>query len=516
MKSLKIIGLSVVLLLAAACGGSKGKGPETGKTTKGPDGSSGGAQVVGEAKTKFTTGMDKMVAHDKKSDWNDASCTEVAQDFSQAAELQRKNAAKEEDRKFPEAIYNAGLAYQRCAKDAEAKAKFQAALAEDPAMHRAKVQVVLYEYKEKGDSVLDGTMKQLQDAVLEAKFQNVDALVNLAMLEIKRGGSQEWQGCKDDYDCAKLNIRRALAIDDGYMPAFNQLAIYYLNLARAKAQPDAGKGKKGGGMLSARGKSAQLSGQMLDLAALVCSQAIRKNQSYAPIHNTAGLIQVELKNINSAVQSFNTARQLDPNFFEAQMNYAAVNLSFRGFDQADGAYRQALKMRPNSYEAHLGLALALRGEITDSNWDKNLLDAQKELDACKKLAPERPETYYNEAILTQEYKAKVSTGDNAKAIEMLKQAKTIYDQFIQKAAGGAEYAEAIKRSNERKEDLEKMIKFLTEGEKERRKMEAEEAEKAAQAAAPAAPSGIDENAGKEGDKKEGDQPKPEAPKDEKK
>jgi tetratricopeptide (TPR) repeat protein len=339
------------------------------------------------------------------------------------------------------------------------------------------------------------------------------------MLEMKRGAGGEWQGCKDDYDCAKLNIRRALAIDDGYMPAFNQLALYYLNLARAKATPESTKGTKkgGGGMLSARGKTSQLSVQMLDLAALVCSQAIRKNQSYSPIHNTAGLIQVELKNINAAVGSFNTARQLDPSFFEAQMNYAAVNLSFRGFDQAETAYRQALKMRSNSYEAHLGLALALRGMINDNNWDKNLAEAQKELDECKKLAPERPETYYNEAILTQEYKAKVSSGNNDAAIKMLEQAKTIYDQFIQKAAGASEYTEAVKRSNERKEDLTKMIEFLKQGEKDRKRMEAEEAEKAAQQAAPAAPGGIDENAGKDGaDNKEGDQPKSDGPKDDKK
>jgi tetratricopeptide (TPR) repeat protein len=493
MKSLKIIGLSALLLLAAACGG---KAKTDANSPRNPDGSpiDKASTLVGEAKARFTAGLDKMVARDKKSEWNEAACTEVAADFSAAAELQRSKASGEADKKFPAALYNAGLAYQRCAKDAEARAKFQAALAEDPSMHRAKVQLALYDYKEKGDAVLDNTIRQLQDAVLEAKFQNVDALVNLAMLEMKRGSNQEWQGCKDDNDCAKLNIRRALAIDDGYMPAFNQLALYYLNLARAKAQPEATKGKKGGGgMLSARGKTSQLSGQMLDLAALVCSQAIRKNSNYAPIHNTAGLIQVELKNINSAVQSFNMARQLDPSFFEAQMNYAAVNLSFRGFDQAETAYRAALKMRPNSYEAHLGLALALRGQINDSNWDKNLADAQKELDECKKLAPERPETYYNEAILTQEYKAKVSTGDNAQAIDMLKKARSVYDQFISKAGGAAEYAEAVKRSNERKADLEQMIKFLTEGEKERKRMEQEEAERAAQQSAPTAPGGLDEN-----------------------
>jgi Flp pilus assembly protein TadD len=77
--------------------------------------------------------------------------------------------------------------------------------------------------------------------------------------------------------------------------------------------------------------------QALELAALVCSQAIRKNPSYAPIQNTAGMIQVELSNLNTAVSEFNTARRLDPTFFEAQMNFAAVNLQFRGFQQAEEA-----------------------------------------------------------------------------------------------------------------------------------------------------------------------------------
>lgn len=514
MKSLKLFGLTAVVVLTAACGGSKGKEAETPKGTAGPGGGSGGTQataVVAQAKQKFQSGLDKMTSLDKSSKWSDGACTEVAQIFLDAAEAQRQNAAKEEDKKFPEALYNAGLAYQRCGKDAEARKQFEAAVASDSTFHRAKVQVALYQYKDQGDPALDGTIKALEDAVLEAQFQNVDALVNLAMLEMKRGGTSEWQGCKDDFDCAKLNIRRALAIDDGYMPAFNQLALYYLSLARQKASTD----KKAGGrvakwsMLSARGKTSQLSGQMLDLAALVCSQAIRKNAGYAPIHNTAGLIQVELKNINSAVQSFNTARTLDPNFFEAQMNYAAVNLSFRGFDQAEGSYRQALRMRPNSFEAHLGLALALRGQINESNWDKNLAAAQAELEKCKQLGPERPETYYNEAILTQEYKSKISSGDQNKAIQILEQAKTIYDQFIQKAGAGPEYAEAIKRSSERKEDLDKMVKFLKEGEKERKRMEAEEAEKAAQATAPAAPDGIDESGGAApgGEKKEAAPPK---------
>ena len=97
------------------------------------------------------------------------------------------------------------------------------------------------------------------------------------------------------------------------MPALNQLAIYYLDVSKRGAA-----GKK-------------IDRQALELAALVCSQAIRKEPRYAPVHNTAGLVEAELGNLSRAVSEFNEARRLDPSFFEAHMNSAAVNLRFRGF-----------------------------------------------------------------------------------------------------------------------------------------------------------------------------------------
>src|SRR5690606_24144725 len=127
------------------------------------------------------------------------------------------------------------------------------------------------------------------------------------------------------------------------------LSLYYLELAKrdAEKKDKKTKGKKRGGLVVASDQGLDVNKQQLDLAALVAAQAIRKNPKYAPIHNTAGLIQVQLKNYNGAVQSFKRARSLDPKFYEAHMNYAAVNLGFRGFEEAEKAYREALKLRPN-------------------------------------------------------------------------------------------------------------------------------------------------------------------------
>src|SRR5580698_6690504 len=262
-----------------------------------------------------------------------------------------------------------------------------------------------------------------------------------------------------DFDCAKLNLQRALAIDDGYMPAFNQLALYYFGSAKKKA----GSGKKFGRTIAtnaALGKRGDV--QQLELAALVCSQAVRKSKTYAPIHNTSGLILNELGQVNTAVKEFSSAAQLDPHFFEAQMNLAAINLSFRGYDKAEAAYRKALEMHPNEYDAHLGLALALRGQIDDSNYDKQVKAVQSELDTCKKIDSGRPDSYFNEGILTQEYKAK-NAGGTPQAIAVYQQAKQIFDSFIDKANGKPEYDGAVKKSKERQQDIDDTINFLQAG-----------------------------------------------------
>src|SRR5690606_1324143 len=236
----------------------------------------------------------------------------------------------------------------------------------DKDFHRSRAQLALYKYKESRN--VDAAVQELDQIIRDAKFQNVEALVALASLQMVRGGKTGGPGCNDDLSCAKLNLQRSLALDDSFMPAFNQLALYYLEQAKGgSSSPD-----ESAELVVAGKKKTRVNKQRLDLAALVASQAQKKNPNYAPIHNTTGLILVELENYNGAVKSFGRARQLNPKLFEAQMNYGAVNLSFRGFGEAGEAYRKALELRPDTYEAHLGLALALRGMISDANYQQNV------------------------------------------------------------------------------------------------------------------------------------------------
>ncbi len=293
--------------------------------------------------------------------------------------------------------------------------------------------------------------------MLDAQYQNVPALVNLAMLQMQRDGSTGSNDCKDDMECSKKNLQRALAIDDAYMPAFNQLALYYFAQAKKRAGAFRGRGGRSIATNAAIGKRADV--QQLELAALVASQAMQKNPGYAPIYNTAGLVQNELGKVNLAVQFFQKAAALDPTFFEAQMNYGEVNLSFRGFQPAEGAFRKAIAMRGNDYDAHLGLALALRGQITDTNYDTQVAAVQAELDACKKIDAARPDAFYNEGILTQEFRAKAG-GGKEQTKTALKQAITILTDFTQKASGKSEYDGAVKKAKDRIQDAHDIITFL--------------------------------------------------------
>jgi tetratricopeptide (TPR) repeat protein len=176
-----------------------------------------------------------------------------------------------------------------------------------------------------------------------------------------------------------------------------------------------------------------------EMAALVASQATLRDATYAPIYNTAGLVQSAMGKTNLAVRFFQAATERDPRFFEAQVNLARANLSYRGFGPAEKAFRVALQLRPNDYDAHLGLALAIRGQIVKGETAR-IDEVKSELATCKRIDAARPEAYFNEAILAQEYEASFD------------RAITLMGAFKDHAAGKREFADAVKRADERIDD----------------------------------------------------------------
>lgn len=457
IKKASLVALLVATAALPACGGGAAqqesiKDPVTGEVVKTQDGKA----INAEAAVEFKKAAELLAAHDTAGDWNDSVCESTASMF-------RGTASKLSGGEFFEALYDAGVSYQRCKNDSKAKEVFEEILAKNPKFHRARVQVALYKFIGSGQKEVDEAIKQMQQAIEDAEFKNEEALVHLAMLQMMRDNDVKDDDGANDFDRAKGNLQRSLAINDGFMPAFNQLAVYYLESAKKKALQTAKVQtafRKRSAVKAASEDALKADTQALELAQLVCSQAIRKNPNYAPVYNTMGLISSELGDLSQAAQSFGKARMLDRKFFEAHMNYAAVNLQFRGFEEAAKAYRAAIELRPNDYEAHLGLALAYRGLITDVNFDQMLAEAQKELAEAKRIDAARPETYYNEAILIEEFKTKTLEGEKAEPV--FQQSKNLLNQFIEKATGKDEYAAAIKRAKERIKDIDDLVNFVKE------------------------------------------------------
>ncbi|MBK8257284.1 MAG: hypothetical protein IPK82_31995 [Polyangiaceae bacterium] len=390
------------------------------------------------AKERFETALAEMAVHDKAPGWTQQACSEIAEKFIDAATAGGSDL-------YTRALFNAGIAYERCADDGKAKELFDRVLAASPTFYQAKVHLILIEHRGRGGKNIDDTIAALrQTAVVEAQYKSVEGLVNLAMLSLQRDGDNADNDGKNDRARALRYLQSALAVDDNFTPAMNGLALYYLSEARHSGGDAASNAESQGT-------------QAMELASLVCAQAIRKDPQDALMYNTQGLIFVELKQYGKAAEAFGKARSLRPGFYEAEMNFAAVNLEFRGFVRAEESYRAVLKQRPADYDALIGLALAIRGQINDTNADKMIGEAEKYLSKAREIEPNRPEAYYNQAVLTQEYKAR---GDWAEAQKQLDKATAFYKEFIRLAGTSKEYAKAVELAKGRLLDIDQVRNFV--------------------------------------------------------
>ncbi|MDI1475073.1 hypothetical protein [Polyangium sp. y55x31] len=430
---------------------------------------------------RFRDGLLALARQDATQKHDEASCRATAAHFTAAADSRESASIR------ARAHYNAGVAYERCRLDREAREQFTKALAAEPTFHRARAELALLDFAASGGKNFDAAIAELtRAAVVDAQFKDATSLVHLGELHLKRGRATPDADGLTDAQRAKKYAQSALAVDDRALPAYNLLALIHLGTAQRKAEASRALGP-----LNTR----KIDTQVLELAALVCSQAIRKDPRYAPIHNTAGMIQVELGDFTAAARSFDEARRLDPAFFEAHMNFAAVNLRFRGFSPAEQAYRAALALQPGDYDARIGLAHALRGQIDEANMTQKVAEVRSELAKAKQSAPERPEAYYNEGILTQEYAA-IAGGERPELAT--RKAKELFGVFLQKAGTDPTYADAARRARERIEEIKQVEGFM-EGDDWRRteaERKAEEVERKNRMAEEEARAGEEEEAPK--------------------
>jgi tetratricopeptide (TPR) repeat protein len=140
---------------------------------------------------------------------------------------------------------------------------------------------------------LDGVVSMLSSSAEQTGFTDLGVLVELSARQIERaslvGGAQG----DEDLARAEANLTRVLTIDEHSPSASNQLALLHLAKARKLGRPE------------------------LERAMGVLLWATRENPTFAPLHNTVGLVEFELRDVAGAIRSVETAVRLDPSNFEA-------------------------------------------------------------------------------------------------------------------------------------------------------------------------------------------------------
>lgn len=379
LRSTSKISAAAALSIALSAAGCGGGAPASGGSTAGRASKDGqittaSGQAVTKAAQERWKGANEDFAKADAAGWSSGKCEDVSDSFLDATKAQGS--------KFAEAYYMAGLSLERCKKHDDAMKYYQKALEVNPKFCPARAAVGL-DLLEKGNS--SAATAAFQQAITNDN-QCTPAYVNLAVIQKSQGAAQAEEALK--------NLRRALAVDSNYLPAYNQMALLYLDQAR-------------------QGKA-----ESLDLAQVVSRQAQLIDPKYAPIYNTWGLISMHSGNVIEALRFFEQASNLDPTMFEAHMNFGAVTHSFRGYEDAQRAFQKAVDLRPKDYDARIGLGAALRGL-------RKTAEAKAEYEKAIEIDGARPEAYFNLGILAQDFMEGT--------VPDLETAKKHFGQFVSRA-----------------------------------------------------------------------------------
>jgi tetratricopeptide (TPR) repeat protein len=339
-----------------------------------------GNAVSKKAHSKWESALGEFGANEK-SGWTSAKCSSSSKSFERAADAQGGG--------FAEANYMAGLALSRCG-DSSAYDHYEAALKVDSKFCKARVALGLRDL-ENGRT---GPAKSAFEQSIKDDPQCTSGYTNLAIVQRSQGQSEE----------ALKNLRRALAIESDYLSAFNQMALLHYDRGR-------------------KGNAAEL-----DLAEVVCRQAQMLDENYAPIYNTWGLIKVYKGDVISALRFFQKAITLDPDLFEAQMNFGEVTISFRGYEDGRKAFARAVELQPNNYDAVIGLGTALRGL-------ERFAEAETQYERARQLDSKRAEAYFNLGVLYQDYMSG--------SVSDLKKARGYFSEFLDRAGKRSEFRSSV-------------------------------------------------------------------------
>ena len=202
-------------------------------------------------RSKFNAALDALDAHDKANDWNDASVHDDGAGSSDGGDGSRATGT------FPEAIYDAGSRTSAASNDKEAQGAVPSRRSTTTRSSTARAsQLALY-------AVQRGGRAERRRGHQRARASGSPTRSSRTSRRSSTSRCSRWSATRQHGATqrrrerprprAKKNMQRALAIDDGFMPAFNQLALYYLEQREAEG----GGGEEVERVATERGKAKQ-------------------------------------------------------------------------------------------------------------------------------------------------------------------------------------------------------------------------------------------------------------------
>lgn len=355
-----------------------------------------------------------------------AAFAAVAKDYSAAprpldrarcAALAERFAAVYQQHKLVEARFNVATLWEECGDTAKAGQLYRELLQAHPGYGPALNNL--------GRAALAaGRRGEAADLFGRAKTGgSSDGYVNIALLE----RDQALAGNEAALRSAVDNIHRALAVDSYNIQAYGVLATLVYDRARTTAE--------------------------FETARLICVQAIKQRPDYAPVYNVLGLVLLRMNEVTRALRQFRQAVELDPAFTEAHMNIGAITLGFRDYKTAEQSFSKVLTLRPEAairFQATIGLGVAYRGQ-------RRFDEALAQYRAAEALDAGHPAVAFDIGVLLQDYL--FDAGNPGKAIEQLRQARTLLQRFA-----GAASVDAAKRADAQRriKNIEELLPMMEE------------------------------------------------------
>lgn len=142
--------------------------------------------------------------------------------------------------------------------------------------------------------------------------------------------------------------------------------------------------------------SMYLSQGRVSMARVMGDKALELNDKDPDVYNNMGVVFLQNGNQAQAIEKFEMARTLDTTHYEANMNIGLIALNSGDYGRALDSFNNALQRNPNSNDAKLAKAVALRG-TGDLTGAAALYDAIIRADKNNRVA------YFNAATLEERY-----------------------------------------------------------------------------------------------------------------